>query len=548
MESEAVLLKAKTLLDAGKYQETIKQCTDEIDGKGKKSKEILFIRSRAFKYINKLEEALEDVKACLVLDPGDSSFLEEQAHLTKQMAEHGAHPKSEEKIDDSEKTLYANYRKWMESLGSEFNKIELKYFYADYRGVVASEEIHKGDTLVYVPKGGMITLKMAREAKIGKILVDKKVSLIYPNNSVLSTFVITEMKNPHTKWKFFLESLPKSVSNFPIFFEEEEKNLLVGSPFAPQIQELRDDMEKDYTRICTAVPEFKKMATLHDFMRTRALVNSRIFGTKIDGEENDSIVPLADMFNYKYHSDMTHWTYSPERQGFVVKSKENIHVGEEIFVYYGNKPNSNFFQFYGFVIEKNDHDEVNIPIAVLPKDPLREYKEEVMKKEKVPSYIKVSGSTEDKNFPNLMSCLRFLTFQGTLEAMNKIVVVVENEKEKTDGTSEIARKAILPFSIENEKMTLALLKEQCVKNLEQYKTTFEEDMKRLDNEKLTYNQRNCLLFVSNEKRVLKFFISLVERALILLNAKSLPELDAAISSENKMASYFKSLRKLLSEK
>jgi len=52
-------------------------------------------------------------------------------------------------------------------------------------------------------------------------------------------------------------------------------------------------MEKDYTRICKVAPEFAKVATLEDFMRTRALVNSRIFGTKIDGEENDSIVPYA---------------------------------------------------------------------------------------------------------------------------------------------------------------------------------------------------------------------------------------------------------------
>jgi hypothetical protein len=52
-------------------------------------------------------------------------------------------------------------------------------------------------------------------------------------------------------------------------------------------------MEKDYKRICEAAPEFASFGKLEDFMRTRALVNSRIFGTKIDGVEDDSIVPLA---------------------------------------------------------------------------------------------------------------------------------------------------------------------------------------------------------------------------------------------------------------
>ena len=55
-------------------------------------------------------------------------------------------------------------------------------------------------------------------------------------------------------------------------------------------------MEKDYNKICKAAPEFAKMATLDKFMETRCLVNSRIFGTKIDGEENDSIVPFAGTF------------------------------------------------------------------------------------------------------------------------------------------------------------------------------------------------------------------------------------------------------------
>jgi hypothetical protein len=52
-------------------------------------------------------------------------------------------------------------------------------------------------------------------------------------------------------------------------------------------------MKKDYDSICTVVPEFSDIASLNDFMRMRTLVNSRIFGIKVDGEENDSVVPFA---------------------------------------------------------------------------------------------------------------------------------------------------------------------------------------------------------------------------------------------------------------
>ena len=51
-------------------------------------------------------------------------------------------------------------------------------------------------------------------------------------------------------------------------------------------------MKADYETICKIVPEFSRH-TLADFMRVRTLVNSRIFGTIINGEENDSLAPYA---------------------------------------------------------------------------------------------------------------------------------------------------------------------------------------------------------------------------------------------------------------
>lgn len=36
------------------------------------------------------------------------------------------------------------------------------------------------------------------------------------------------------------------------------------------------------------------------------------------------------MFNYKYHCGMTHWIYSNEKNGFIVKAKQEIKRGEEV--------------------------------------------------------------------------------------------------------------------------------------------------------------------------------------------------------------------------
>jgi len=119
----------------------------------------------------------------------------------------------------------------MKEKGAKFDKVEIKYFYADYRGITAKEAISKEEDIIYVPKDGMITLNSAKQGVIGKKLIEKGVNLIYPNNSMLSTYVLSEQANPKTRWAWLFKAMPKTVNNFPIFFTEAEKVLLKGSPF-----------------------------------------------------------------------------------------------------------------------------------------------------------------------------------------------------------------------------------------------------------------------------------------------------------------------------
>ena len=60
---------------------------------------------------------------------------------------------------------------------------------------------------------------------------------------------------------------------------------------------------------------------------------------------------------------------------------------------------------------------------------------------------------------------------------------------------------IEPISIENEYKTMSLLKELCEDKLSKYPNTYEHDLQLLKDPNLTYNQRNCILYRSSEKRV-----------------------------------------------
>lgn len=72
---------------------------------------------------------------------------------------------------------------------------------------------------------------MAKATPIGSKMEKAKLNLLSPKHSFLSSFVLQERKKPDTKWHPYFDILPKSCSNFPIFFTADEKKFLEGSPF-----------------------------------------------------------------------------------------------------------------------------------------------------------------------------------------------------------------------------------------------------------------------------------------------------------------------------
>ena len=70
----------------------------------------------------------------------------------------------------AEKERFERMFSWMTQGGSQFDKLKLRYYAPDYRGVHASRDIKKGETILYVPKNEIITLEMAMESPIGALM------------------------------------------------------------------------------------------------------------------------------------------------------------------------------------------------------------------------------------------------------------------------------------------------------------------------------------------------------------------------------------------
>ena len=93
--------------------------------------------------------------------------------------------------------------------------------------------IKKGETLLYVPLHQLLTLDMAMESPIGSLMAARnfRSRLISPKHSFLATLCMEEIRKHNSPFAKFIDILPKSFNNFPIFYTQEERQLLNGSPF-----------------------------------------------------------------------------------------------------------------------------------------------------------------------------------------------------------------------------------------------------------------------------------------------------------------------------
>lgn len=469
-------------------------------------------KAAALREIDKLQEAITLLKGVEEKFKGNELVENLLKELEDEHALDNVLPK-----DHPEILRFERFAKWLRDGGADFDKVKMRYYSADYRGVHAKYRIRKNEVLVRIPLNLIITLEMAKEAPIGAKMLKANLKLLSPKHSFLSSYVLQELKKPDTKWLPYLDMLPKSTNNFPIFFTEEEKAWLTGSPFLDQVEGKIRDVNKDYKKIVEAVPEFAQF-TLNEFSHVRMLISSRIFCITVNGNKTDSLVPLADMLNHRC-PQQTSWEYKEDAKGFVIDVKEAIPRGDEIYDSYGRKCNSRFFMNYGFILKDNEDNEVPIKIWLDEDDPLYTTKLIIIEKDD-PKTIRVSENPNNRNIDDFFSYLRFTEFEGDSMKLYKYEFEKANKKrtDENDFYETYHGAQIPPLSIDSEirilKKTIVLAEKQ----LSMYKTTYEEDLKILEeNKDLTFNQRNCVLMRSGEKRILIKLSELGKLGLELIN-------------------------------
>jgi hypothetical protein len=165
------------------------------------------------------------------------------------------------------------------------------------------------------------------------------------------------------------------------------------------------------------------------------------------------------------------------------------------------KSNLSFLLYYGFVIDNNRNNTVTIGLKPSTKIKYAEYKEQMLETlhglDKDDYVFKEVYDNDAVDSARLLEYMRIMIYDESLSDL-------QNYYRRVKAIPQSDKNWFLPsITVWNEKILLKDLIALAENSLEKYSETYEEDVKILEEQdKLTFNQRNCVVYRMGEKKVI----------------------------------------------
>jgi hypothetical protein len=159
------------------------------------------------------------------------------------------------------------------------------------------------------------------------------------------------------KGKFYKEFKPyfnlyeyTNLGNFPIFYSEEELNLLKGTNLFEEIKRAKESLENE-EKVLYDEFNFKK-ADQENFLKYRVL----ILANSIINENRTILIPFLDLFSKDMFNDLidVEYLYNKAMKRFVIRTTKEIKKGKEIVINSKPIPNTSALLYFGYTSEKNN--------------------------------------------------------------------------------------------------------------------------------------------------------------------------------------------------
>ena len=495
------LLKSKIYFEINDYCNSLKSSLECLNYT-KFTPEPYQIASKCYLNMFDYEKAKNMINKAEELDKGIKENIEIIRKIEDKLKE----------IKEKEKSIneYNNYILYMKNLYENniyINKLSVLFINENMRGIIATDNIKKNDILIKIPKDFLITLEEAENNNKDLFTEEIKKELSSPSHCILSYFLLKEIeKGEKSKWYYYFQFLPKSYLNFPIFYTEKELNILEGTKFKKLINEKKEEIKKDYKILCQKIELFSQYS-FEQFCKIRCIISSRLFGLIIKGKKNDIIAPFADLLNHKRSRD-TKWFFSENENYFGIIALKNINKGFQVYDSYGRKSNLRYLLNYGFTIENNEDDDIQIQISLDSK--CINFQQKINLVSIFPKRIfYLSKNIEDIQTFQFFSFVRLLIYDGNVENVN----------------------FNFPISFQNEIQVLKKIIEIINLELMNYNKSLNEDLLYLkeNKSKISFNEYNCYIIRISEKDILNYYINMCEKCINLFE-KPINEIEEIVKN------------------
>jgi len=395
------------------------------------------------------------------------------------------------------------------------------------RGLLARRDINDGDNLLKVPIKLCMTKSSARNA-LGKDVLPREINeyLAVACQLIHERYVLGEK----SFWKPYIDVLPETEEVNPTFtWSDEDLFFLNGSPVIAATKSLQMKLRREYDALlggedglCNKYPDrFPKEHFTHEnWTWAFTMLFSRAIRLRSLKEgETLAMVPYADLINHSPFSQAYidareggDWLFSSGEEEVILYADRGYRRMEQIYISYGQKSNAELLLLYGFAVERNPYNSVDVTVAIapltesfvkelndenIPIDPLAEEKAE---------FLESVGRESLVDFP----CYADRYPVELLEFLRLMQMTPEDTRGRPLKEFDYAR----TISMANEAAVLSSVIEAVTRQLEKYPNAEEDDAILIKDKgmfrMLSYNQRMAIRHRRNEKRLLKRTIAALE--------------------------------------
>jgi len=445
----------------------------------------------------KIDEINKCVHSCSDLNVLDEKFrvllssLDELINLQKKVHKK-TKPESTREREQRIATTFREFGSWLKRNDVKYEQnISFVHNVEEGNGLVAARDVKEDEPLLEIPSHLVLSLKTAREGNHAlKEFLNDNEALKNNSSLCLAVFLMFEKNTLGSFWAPYLRILPKQF-DIALHWNAEEIEQLQGTTQREAIKLIKNTV-KQYAYLHTMIKraEIKTFNadgfTWESFRWGVSVVMSRQNQVPVDDKNNQiALIPLWDMANHAQGKMTTFFEEGVVR----CSSMSDIKKGDQIKIFYGNRPNRELLIYQGFIIDNNNADNVKLAINFNKDDPSYNERKRIFQAEGIEFTI-----SRDMMLDDIMPMFRFMSFNmNQLKDINK-----DNIKDKCDKI----------ISTENEKNAKDILINYINQYTSLYNTSIQDDIVELG-KNISYRNKIAIQSRLWEKQMIQSVLSLL---------------------------------------